>query len=266
MDLMTAQHQLHTRRAALPQREAAPRPVADLAPAVTAVPTAPDLPFAERAATPTRLDSLDVTWHPKVKTAVQAARNWQALRRRQIDQERTDPAKRPFASLVLAAPNYGCGKTHVALACFWSVALFDCGVPIAPAGRSFMAAALIQALDGDTPPQTQIGRRWKDDDGNQYGTPLVLIDDVGTEGALEFVAERRQEAEMHARYFKVIEYCHQQGIGVLMTSNLPLTGSGKVLADHIGGRAWSRLLEMAPAGLMVDMGGVPDYRRKAGGR
>ena len=94
----------------------------------------------------------------------------------------------------------------------------------------------------------------------------MLIDDVGTEGALEFVAERRQEAEMHARYFKAIDYCYQQGIGVLMTSNLPLTGNGKVLADHIGGRAWSRLLEMAPAGLMVDMSGVPDYRRKAGGR
>ena len=76
MDLLTAQHELNTRRAALPQREAAPRPVADLAPAVTAVPADPDLPFAERAAVPTRLDSLDVTWHPKVQTAVQAARNW----------------------------------------------------------------------------------------------------------------------------------------------------------------------------------------------
>lgn len=266
MDLLTAQHELNTRRASIPGNPVGLRPVAGLAPSVTAVSAAPDLPFDERAAMPTRLDSLDESWHPKVKTAITAARNWQALRRRQLDQERHDPSVRPFASLVLAAPNYGCGKTHIALAAFWSVALFDHDAPIAPAGRSFMAAALIQSLDGDTPPQTQIGRRWKDDDGNQYGTPLVLIDDVGTEGALEFVAERRQEAEMHARYFKAIDYCYQQGIGVLLTSNLPLTGNGKVLADHIGGRAWSRLLEMAPAGLMVDMSGVPDYRRKAGGR
>jgi hypothetical protein len=198
--------------------------------------------------------------------AVQAARNWQAMRRRQIEQERTNPDIRPFASLVLAAPNYGCGKTHIALAAFWSVALFDCGVAVSPAGRSYMAATLIQSLDGDTQPATQIGPRWHNGDGDQYGTPLVLIDDVGTEGTLEFVAERRQESEMHARYFKVINYCHQAGIGLLMTSNLPLAGNGRTLADHIGGRAWSRLLEMAPAGLMVDMSGVPDYRKKAGGR
>jgi DNA replication protein DnaC len=201
-----------------------------------------------------------------VAQAVQAARNWQALRRRQINRERTSPGVRPFASLILAAPNYGCGKTHIALAAFWSVALYDCGVPVAPAGRSFMASALIQSLEGDTSAASQIGRRWSDLDGTQYGTPLVLIDDVGTEGTLEYVAERRQEAEMHTRYFKVIDYCYQNGIGVLMTSNLPLVGNGRTLEAHVGGRAWSRLMEMAPAGLMVDMSGVPDYRKKSGGR
>lgn len=208
------------------------------------------------------LHTLDLTWHPMVRTAVKAARDWQRIRWQQKQQN--TPA---YSSLVLtAAPvmqadgrpdinrtGYGCGKTHIALACLWASHYVTDGVPVAPDGRFFLAADLIQRLDGDTQPHNEIG-----------DAPVVVLDDVGAEGVLQYVKQddRSQANERQARYFQVVDYCYRTGISVIITGNLTLPD----LAAHIGGRAWSRLLEMAPTGQMVDLTGTPDYRRRAGGR
>lgn len=90
----------------------------------------------------------------------------------------------------------------------------------------------------------------------------MVIDDVGAEGVLEFVGKEHQVVERQARYFRFIDHCYANDIPGVITTNLPLAE----LAAHLGRRAWDRLMQMAPAGQMVDMSGVPSWRVKAGGR
>lgn len=215
---------------------------------------------------PVTLATLDLSWHPKVQTAVNAAREWQQLRRWQLaENKRQHDANeaitvRPHASLVLLATGkdpvrctgYGCGKTHIAKSVLWSDALVMDGQPLAPTGSFYESGRLITNLDAETLTSAEIKG------------PILVIDDVGAEPAIPFVKqdEKSQAHERAARYYKAVNYCYDQGVSVIITANL----TTDQLAAHIGGRAWSRLLEMAPSGLIVDLTGVPDYRRKQGGR
>lgn len=215
---------------------------------------------------PVTLDTLDLSWHPKVKTAVNAAREWQKLRSWQVAENKRqrdaneEITVKPNASLVLLATakdpvnctGYGCGKTHIAKAVLWSDAFILDGKPFSPSGNFYESSRLIANLDGDTQPSAEIGG------------PILVIDDVGAEGMIPFIKqdEKSQAYERHARYFKAINYCYDKGVSVVITANL----TTDQLAAHIGGRSWSRLLEMAPKRLIVDLTGVPDYRRKQGGR
>lgn len=214
------------------------------------------------------LEQLDESVHTKVQSAVSAARRWASLKISGVDR----------VSMVLVAtgvmlPNgepdrertgYGCGKTHIAKAIQWaSYIALDDGTPVAPAGRFYVARDLIELLGAGNTMQELAPPPVKTSDGGRVGgTPVIVIDDVGTEGVLPYVAKGAQSHELHARYFSVINYCYDKHISVVITANMSIDE----LARHIGGRAWSRLQQMAPAGLMLDMTGVPDYRRKAGGR
>ena len=113
-DLQQANTNLMTRRPA--RREPLPLAAILEKPMQTAVPE-PLEPVIEIDKIPARLNELDTTWHPAVKTAVSAARKWQARRRAQVADNR-----RANASLVLVATGvtgdinrtgYGCGKTHI---------------------------------------------------------------------------------------------------------------------------------------------------------
>lgn len=204
------------------------------------------------------LDQLDETVHPLVKTACNAARKWSNLKRNGHD----------GASLILVASSsgettgYGCGKTHIARSVLWSIyRTLDDGTPISPVGRFFEAREIIIRLKDEKieslippPVDTPYGRI--------EGCPIVVLDDVGTEGDLSYVAKEDRERVLHARYFEIINYCYSRQISVVITANLTL----QQLRDHIGGRSWSRILQMAPKGLIVDMTGVPDMRPKIGGR
>lgn len=253
-DLQQANENLMTRRPA--RREPLPLAAILEKPMQTAVPE-PLEPVIEIDKIPARLNELDTTWHPAVKTAVSAARKWQIRRRVQVANNR-----RAYASLVLVAKGvtgdinctgYGCGKTHIARSCLWSIAYLMDGEPIAPVGKMFLAEEIINRLDGETQASNELS-----------DAPIIVIDDVGAEGLIPFVRqdEHIQAGERHARYFKLLDYCYNAGISVIITGNLTLDA----LATHVGGRAWSRLLEMAPAGFMIDMTGVPDYRRRQSGR
>lgn len=244
-----------------------PKPVANLVPqangripAPAALEKEPDIIQGQ----PVTLASLDLNWHPKVKTAVQAARNWQERRRQQLAEnkrqreENIELTVEPNVSLVLLATakdpvnctGYGCGKTHIAKSVLWSDALWLDGHPLAPTGCFYEASRLLANLDADTLTSAEITG------------PILVIDDVGAEGIIQYVGKESQKHERHARYFKAINYCYERGVSVVITANL----TTDQLAEHIGGRAWSRLLEMAPQGLIVDLTGVPDYRRRQGGR
>lgn len=236
-------------------------------------------PFTEAAniepANRVVLSDLDTNWHPLVAQAVSMAKNWG---RRKLACNQDAKAKRMprfrSPSLVLVASQsylpdgkkdmsrtgFGCGKTHIAKAVLWSSYSHIDGIPLAPAGKFFTANELVLSL-GTT--KYQDGYHLIGSCANfvKKGDVLV-IDDVGTEETIPFVSERRQDYERHARYFNALNYCYDNGVSVVITANMGLNE----LESHIGGRAWSRLLEMAPKGFMLDMTGVPDYRRMKGGR
>lgn len=253
--LANAQADLLARRPK--QNSRLPAPIAAILTQAASPATPSDIAPVAAAAAPALLADLDPDWHPLVEVAVQAARAWQNRRRAQIA-----AGRKPNASLVLlstAVPGditrtgYGCGKTHIARACLWSVAYVMDGQPIAPAGKFFVAGDIINRLDGETHASNEVA-----------DASIVVVDDVGAEGFIPFVSqdEYKQALERHARYFKLVDYCYSSGVSLIITGNLSLDA----LAAHVGGRTWSRLLQMAPAGFMVNLSGVPDYRRKAGGR
>lgn len=164
------------------------------------------------------------------------------------------------ASMILVGP-YGTGKTHIARAVLWSIAYTtEDGQAVAPAGRFFIASDLMMML---SPTQGEFGgsvvARPSEFIGN---APIVVIDDVGSEQSIPFVKADDQKMEIQARYFRVIDYCYQWKISMVITSNLSVTQ----LQAHLGGRNWDRLQEMAPKGFIYDLTGVKSWRAMASGR
>jgi hypothetical protein len=205
----------------------------------------PPPPEPRRTFQPVTLDTLDTGWHPRVRVAVLAAQLW--LKRRQRGET---------AGLVLIASpipgditrtGYGCGKTHIARACLHTDCYWLDGRPVAAAGQFWSANDIIQRLDAETPASVEVG-----------SAAIVVIDDVGTEQTIPYIAALDQERERQSRYFKLIDYCYGHGVSVVITGNL----TWAQLQQRIGGRAWSRLQEMAPKGQMVDLTAVPDWRTR----
>ena len=201
-----------------------------------------------------RLADLD-TSHPTVALAVAAARRW--AERMKADEERGP-------SLILSGPN-GTGKTHIARAILWSmttVAIDSDGSALSgsrrPRGRFYHAGELLAALG----PDEELGGALPGVGYVVGSAPVVIIDDIGAEGTLAYVKGEYQEHERQMRYFRIVDWAYGNGVPLVLTTNLSL----QVLAAHVGARAWDRLMQMAPAGQMVDMSGVPSWRVKAGGR
>lgn len=201
---------------------------------------------------PVTLADLD-TSHPIVKTAVTAVRRWG---------ERYKTGEERAPSLVLSGPN-GVGKTHIARAILWSLKMQATDVDgtviagsVRPRGRFFHAAELLAQLSPDD--EGRLGAV-----GSLVGSaPLVVVDDVGAESTLAYVAAGQQDHERQVRYFRFVDWCDGNDVPVIITTNLTLPE----LAEHVGRRAWDRLLRMAPAGQMVSLFGVPSWRVKEGGR
>lgn len=213
------------------------------------------------------IDELDTSHHPLVEAAVKAAKEWAV---RKIGGFETislvlvaTQKKNKDGSLDPYCTGYGVGKTHIARCIQWSSYHYiDDHEPVAPNGQFYTAADLMELL-GDGQEMEDLAPPWTDTSYGRFGgTVALVIDDVGTEGILPYVAAADQEREIRTRYFKAINYCYRRKISVVLTANMRL----EMLGYHIGGRAWSRLMEMAPAGFMVDMTGVPDWRRRQGGR
>jgi len=203
-----------------------------------------------------KLDSLDASVHPKVDLAIKAARQWWALRKEQKSNRELVTA----SLLLVATPQNdivtgkGAGKSHIAKACLWTDFLAVNGKPVSPSGRFFSAEWLIEIMHNER-------KRFSDFTQVEAGS-IVVIDDIGTEKKLEYVSAADQEEQINNLYFQIFEYAINAGISIIATSNLSIDG----VAKRIGQRAFSRFMQMAPQGLMVDMTGVPDYRRKDSGR
>ena len=195
------------------------------------------------------LGELD-TRHATVKAAVDMVHRWADIKR----------DNHQDASVVLCGP-VGTGKTHIARAILWSISLAtEEGQPVAPAGKFFYANDLLLKF---SPASTAWGGAEMPRAGDIIGqAPIVVIDDIGAEGAIPFVKAEEQDQERQARYFRAIEYCYTWKISLVVTSNLSISQ----LQQHLGPRCWDRLGQMAPKGFMFDLTGVPSWRQKASGR
>lgn len=233
-------------------------------------------PEAAKAISPVTIRDIDMNHHPKVRDAVTAAYEW-------VERKKSHPnaslvlvasqVKRPDGTADINRTGYGVGKTHIAKSIMWSQRVVtEEGDIVGHCGQFYLARNLIDRLR-EEPPEIlapKPNKLYSCDTSYAIGTHVVVIDDVGTEGVLPFVSKESQELERQARYFDFINYCYggidlwgnRTGISVVITANMTLDQ----LATHLGGRCWSRLLEMAPAGFMVDMTGVPDHRRQTSGR
>lgn len=171
-------------------------------------------------------------------------------------------SQKPGASLIMVAgrvdedrTGYGCGKTMLANIIHWrnSQVQYAEGWPeslmLMTKGLYLEAREAMALFDGDEFIPSRMFERF----GN-----LVIIDDVGREGALKY--EKRdaetQQAEKQARYYNIIDWCYEQKIGIVMTSNM----SSLELSQFLGGASWSRLLQMAPKRYRINMTGIQDMR------
>jgi DNA replication protein DnaC len=223
-----------------------------------------------RRARPT-LAGLQMT-HPDLTVVIARVRAWgQAVNAAR--HAMNDPADETLArppSLILTGPN-GTGKTHLARVIQWGMvdaALDEDGRPlddlVAPSCRWFAAADLLARLgnerDGD-------GYSYAGRPGQMVGSaPFVIVDDVAAELTIPYVAYQAQESERQIRYHLFFDWCAENRVPVVLTTNLAAAGPDSDLARHVGPRAWSRLMQMCPAGYILSLWNVPDYRLIAGGR
>lgn len=195
------------------------------------------------------LSELDTT-NPTVMAAVEMCHRWAERKR----------AGYMDASLVFCGP-VGTGKTHIAKALLWSMSYtLEDGTPVGYPGRFFVASDLMMLMN---PTRSEIGMMETPRPSSFIGNaPMIVIDDLGTEQSIPFIKADEQKTEIQARYFRVIDYCYQWQTTMVITSNLSI----KQLQDYLGPRNWDRLGQMAPAGFMIDLTGVPSWRKKESGR
>ena len=150
---------------------------------------------------------------------------------------------------------FGCGKTTLAKIVFYSQCTFSYsqGIPdslhhIVP-GKFYDGRSLMAEFDKPNFDQSYFLRSFR---------RMLVIDDLGREGNLKW--EKRdpeiQAQEKRDRYYTIINYCYENNVSLVITSNM----TSRQLADFLGGASWSRLLKMCPSDYRINMTGIMDYR------
>lgn len=137
--------------------------------------------------------------------------------------------------------------------------------------RFLDAPTLIRDLEN-----TEIGRvlvgdsRWSKQRDGEFPIKALFIDDLGREGTIPFVASADQDEERQRRYWSLFDFCYEKKVSLVISSNVPLIGIdggfNPEFVGIIGEAAFDRLVEMAPAGFMFDLSGLPSARHGLGGR
>lgn len=178
-----------------------------------------------------------------------------------------------FSGLILASEQVGIGKTHIAKSIANSFSYLTQSHVI-QRHKFFVAPELINPQDGNfdlsvlTPPRPidrlEILENQNRGVKREPVWACIVIDDVGREGHLPYVKAEHQREEIQSRYFQVINaiYSMNPRPVLVMTTNIPLNE----FKAFFNAAAWSRLSQMVPAGHILQMPVLPDYREIQGGR
>jgi DNA replication protein DnaC len=154
-------------------------------------------------------------------------------------------------SLILWSEGYGVGKTHLAVAaCNKIIESWEgrmCPVRF-ESGPGLVRR--IRATYNPVPGQEPYHETEEMVYAQLRGVPLLVLDDVG-----------KEKSSPHTRevYFYIIDERLKQGLPVLITSNLPLEGTGS-LEELTGASVVSRLIGMCRGGVFELKGA--DARRR----
>jgi len=166
----------------------------------------------------------------------------------------------PGLSLVLTSDNPGVGKTKIARAMVdsFSRVIFGSESLFAPIFPSDLALVREGAFRTSREIMEMAAESFYIDPKIR----MLVIDDVGREGIIRYVKTdvETQTYERQARYYSVVDYCYRNKVSLLLTSNL----SYEELKGFFDEATWSRLRQMAPAGYVWEISGVPDFREHQG--
>lgn len=167
-------------------------------------------------------------------------------------------------SLVLSSPQFGIGKTAIAqiIADAFKLPVSGGGEPQFVDGepdfelwdhatmiKSRDLMALFQDANKDP---FKLLRRMR----------LIVIDEVGDEGNLVYVAKDNQTKEMQSRYYALIDWAASEGKRIVITTNLT---KRQLFEQHFSGKTVSRLIALVGVGNFINMPDLPDYRIKQAG-
>lgn len=182
----------------------------------------------------------------------QQARTFDALLARVRAWRHTD------RSFLLCSETKGIGKTHIARAVYDNFGLMlramDGEWAHYDRQGKFVTARELIAILGDKPAREWVRNDW----------PILVLDDIGREGNIQYVAAADQQREVRARYYDLINHCYTRGVRLFITSNYTVNqlAAGQGPFDEA---TFSRLLEMCGKGHMIDLQGFSDYRKVLGG-
>jgi hypothetical protein len=188
-----------------------------------------------------------VILNDKMQNAINVIRAW-------AEKQRTSQSKE---SILLSSPptqtstGFGVGKTTLA-----NAAAFIAYGHITNGGDLTLSRA---GLTGKFYTEQTAMKSVREEAYPKRG--IVIIDDVGRGGSIEFISKEDQIVEKQHRYFLLIDHCYRHNIPMILTTNL-----NKIqFIDCIGHAAWSRIAEMIGPNRIINLSGLPDYREILGG-
>lgn len=180
-----------------------------------------------------------------------------------VNDQKAGPSKQ---SLLLSSPptaitsGFGVGKTTLArAAAFMAYGCITIKAGLSNESHENIIKLSKAELNGTFYTEQAAMKSVREERYPQKG--VIIIDDIGRGGSIEFIAKDEQKAERQNRYFLLVDHCYRHNLPMILTMNL----TKMQFIDCIGQATWSRVAEMIGPTRLINLSGLPDYREKIGG-